>query len=86
MDGLIQELVLYWATVEDFFAFDVSRLAQPDMIVRLVIQGLLLFGSAFFSGSEPPCFRFPGSICRSCAGNASAIRRRCMPCWISPVA
>jgi putative hemolysin len=56
MDGLIQELVLYWATVEDFFAFDVSRLAQPDMIVRLVIQGLLLFGSAFFSGSETALF------------------------------
>jgi putative hemolysin len=47
---------LYWATVEDFFAFDVSRLAQPDMIVRLVIQGLLLFGSAFFSGSETALF------------------------------
>ena len=56
MDGLIQELVLYWATVKDFFAFDVSRLAQPDMIVRLIIQGLLLFGSAFFSGSETALF------------------------------
>jgi putative hemolysin len=56
MDGLIQELDLYGATVEDFFAFDVSRLAQPDMIVRLVIQGLLLFGSAFFSGSETALF------------------------------
>ncbi len=56
MDGLIQELVLYWATVKDFFAFDTSRLAEPDILVRLVIQGLLLFGSAFFSGSETALF------------------------------
>ena len=56
MDGLIQELILYWAMVEDFFAFDTSRLAQPDMIIRLIIQGLLLFGSAFFSGSETALF------------------------------
>jgi len=56
MDGLIQELVLYWVTVKDFFAFDTSRLAEPDILVRLVIQGLLLFGSAFFSGSETALF------------------------------
>ena len=56
MDGLIQELILYWAMVEDFFAFDTSRLAEPDMIIRLIIQGLLLFGSAFFSGSETALF------------------------------
>jgi len=56
MDGLIQELVLYWATVKDFFAFDTAHLAEPDIIVRLVVQGLLLFGSAFFSGSETALF------------------------------
>ncbi|MEN8802043.1 MAG: DUF21 domain-containing protein, partial [Thiogranum sp.] len=56
MDGLIQELVLYWATVKDFFAFDTAQLAEPDIIVRLVVQGLLLFGSAFFSGSETALF------------------------------
>jgi len=27
MDGLMQELVVYWATVKAFFAFDTSRLA-----------------------------------------------------------
>ena len=51
MDGLIQELVLYWATVKEFFAFDTARLAEPDMMVRMVVQGLLLFGSSFFYGS-----------------------------------
>lgn len=56
MDGLMQELVLYWATVKDFFAFDTSRLAELDMIIRLIVQGLLLFGSAFFSGSETALF------------------------------
>ena len=56
MDGLMQELVLYWATVKEFFAFDTSRLSEPDMIVRLVVQGLLLCGSAFFSGSETALF------------------------------
>jgi CBS domain containing-hemolysin-like protein len=56
MDGLMHELVLYWATVKDFFAFDTSRLAEPDMIIRLIVQGLLLIGSAFFSGSETALF------------------------------
>ena len=56
MDGLIQETVLYWAMMKDFFAFDTSRLAEPDIIIRLIVQGLLLFGSAFFSGSETALF------------------------------
>ncbi len=56
MDGLMQELVLYWAEVKAFFAFDTSRLGELDMIVRLSLQGFLLFGSAFFSGSETALF------------------------------
>jgi CBS domain containing-hemolysin-like protein len=56
MDGLMQELVLHWASVREFFAFDTSRLAEPDMIIRLVVQALLLCGSAFFSGSETALF------------------------------
>ena len=54
--GMQNAMVLYWATVKEFFAFDTSRLAEPDMIIRLIIQGLLLFGSAFFSGSETALF------------------------------
>jgi len=52
----MHELVLYWAAVKDFFAFDTSRLAEPDMIIRLTVQALLLIGSAFFSGSETALF------------------------------
>jgi CBS domain containing-hemolysin-like protein len=56
MDGLIVELGLYWAAMKDFFVFDTARLAEPGMVVRLVIQALLLCGSAFFSGSETALF------------------------------
>jgi CBS domain containing-hemolysin-like protein len=56
MDGLTMELGLYWAATKDFFFFDTTRLAEPDMIVRLGIQALLLCGSAFFSGSETALF------------------------------
>ncbi|MDH3901455.1 MAG: hemolysin family protein [Gammaproteobacteria bacterium] len=56
MDGLTMELGLYWAATKDFFFFDTARLAEPDMIVRLGIQALLLCGSAFFSGSETALF------------------------------
>jgi CBS domain containing-hemolysin-like protein len=50
------ELGLYWAATKDFFVFDTARLAEPGMVVRLGIQALLLFGSAFFSGSETALF------------------------------
>lgn len=56
MDGLIQDLGLYWVHMKDFFAFDTARLSEPDMIIRLGFQALLLFGSAFFSGSETALF------------------------------
>ena len=56
MDGLIQELAMYWAATKDFFVFDTARLSEPDMIVRLCFQALLLCGSAFFSGSETALF------------------------------
>jgi len=56
MEGLVQELIRQWAEVKAFFAFDTSRLHETDMIVRFGIQVLLLFGSAFFSGSETALF------------------------------
>ena len=56
MDGLIQELAMYWAATKDFFVFDTARLSEPDMIIRLCFQALLLCGSAFFSGSETALF------------------------------
>jgi putative hemolysin len=45
-----------WGSVEAFFAFDASRLTEPDMILRIGLQVALLFGSAFFSGSETALF------------------------------
>ena len=56
MDSVLNELMQQWTLVEAFFAFDTSRLADTDMIIRLCLQGLLLCGSAFFSGSETALF------------------------------
>src|SRR5210317_2131288 len=60
MDGLMQDLLIYWANTLDstlaYFAFDQALLSEPDMIARLLLQALLLLGSAFFSGSETALF------------------------------
>ena len=56
MDGLIQEFARQWVAMKAFFAFDTSLLAEPGMIIRLGFQGVLLCGSAFFSGSETALF------------------------------
>ncbi len=39
-----------------FFYFDSALLAEPDIMWRLLLQALLLMGSAFFSGSETALF------------------------------
>ena len=56
MEFLLQDLLHYLEAVKAFFAFDTSRLADTDMIIRLCLQALLLCGSAFFSGSETALF------------------------------
>ena len=56
MEFLLQDIAQYLDAVKVFFAFDTSRLADTDMIVRLCLQALLLCGSAFFSGSETALF------------------------------
>ena len=56
MESILQEIFQQWASIKAFFAFDTARLAEPDMVARLGIQVLLLFGSAFFSGSETALF------------------------------
>jgi putative hemolysin len=56
MESILNEIMQQWAQVQAFFAFDTARLAEPDMIVRLSLQGMLLCGSAFFSGSETALF------------------------------
>jgi putative hemolysin len=56
MDELLHQGAQYWMAVKGALAFDTARLAAPDMIVRLSLQVLLLFGSAYFSGSETALF------------------------------
>ncbi|MDX1698760.1 MAG: CNNM domain-containing protein, partial [Thiohalobacterales bacterium] len=56
MDGILQEILQHWEAVRTFFVFDTARLSDPDMIVRLCLQALLLCASAFFSGSETALF------------------------------
>jgi putative hemolysin len=56
MESILSELVQQWALVKAYFAFDSSRLADTDMVIRLCLQALLLCGSAFFSGSETALF------------------------------
>ncbi|QDV84783.1 hypothetical protein TBK1r_37350 [Stieleria magnilauensis] len=48
--------VSIWQTIADYFALDTSQVFQTDMLLRYLIQVILLFGSAFFSGSETALF------------------------------
>ena len=57
MDGLVNELLLYWGQVVSFFApRHPERLHDTDMLVRMTLQVFLFLGSAFFSGSETALF------------------------------
>lgn len=56
MDWLRFEIADNWNTLTSLLAFDTARLAEPEMVVRLVLQVLLLMGSAFFSSSETALF------------------------------
>ena len=56
MDGLWQTLIGHWQALINFLAIDPAQLLEPDMLVRLCLQVLLLLGSAFFAGSETALF------------------------------
>ena len=56
MDESLHQVVQSWMALKGALAFDTARLAEPDMVARLSLQVLLLFGSAFFSGSETALF------------------------------
>lgn len=56
MDELLHQGVQFWGAVKDTLAYDSARLAEPDIIARLSLQVLLLFGAAYFSGSETALF------------------------------
>jgi putative hemolysin len=59
-NGFLAELlalpVQWWADVQAYFAFDPTHLTDPEMMARIALQVLLLFGSAFFAGSETALF------------------------------
>ncbi len=56
LESLPQLLFQYLQALGAFLSFDPALLNQPEMIVRLVLQVLLLLGSAFFAGSETALF------------------------------
>jgi CBS domain containing-hemolysin-like protein len=56
MDQLLNELAQNWGALTSLLAFDTARLSEPEMIVRLSVQVVLLLMSAFFSGSETALF------------------------------
>lgn len=56
MQLLLQTITEYWDALGNFFAFDTSLLAEPSMVLRLLLLFGLLFCSAFFSGSETALF------------------------------
>ncbi|HCX87842.1 MAG TPA: hypothetical protein DG761_07440 [Gammaproteobacteria bacterium] len=56
MQPLFQTIGEYWQSLGAFFAFDATLLAESSMILQIVSLGVLLFCSAFFSGSETALF------------------------------
>jgi len=56
MDELLHQGAQHWMAVKGTLAFDTARLTEPVMIARLSLQVLLLFGAAFFAGSETALF------------------------------
>ena len=56
MENIIQEINNYWAVLVQTLAFDPARLQETEMVLRLILQCLLLIGSAFFSSSETALF------------------------------
>ena len=56
MDWTLRELASSTETLSAFLTPELSRIGDPDIVVRLVLQVLLLIGSACFSGSETALF------------------------------
>jgi len=56
MEGVLHELTLFGQAIANLLAFDTQQLAEPEMVLRITLQFLLLMGSAFFSSSETALF------------------------------
>ena len=85
MQPIFQTIVEYWHCLGEFFAFDAALLAEPSIVVRLVLLGVLLFCSAFSQVLRPRFSRSRGLISSNCGVSAIRSRRLCTPFWISLV-
>ena len=56
MEVLLRQLASWVGGIGDLLAVPPGRLAEPEMVLRLGLQVLLLTASAFFSGSETALF------------------------------
>lgn len=56
MESVVGEVIVQWAALKVYFSFDTSLLYEPAMVARIALQGLLLVGAAYFSGSETALF------------------------------
>ena len=56
MQQWVEAISGQWQALGAFFAFDAALLVEPSMVLRLVLLAVLLFCSAFFSGSETALF------------------------------
>ena len=56
MDWIIAEASQLWSAITEALAFEPARLIEPDMMFRIALQVMLMFGSAFFASSETALF------------------------------
>ena len=56
MEWLLEEADYLWNGIMHALAFDPARLLEPDLMIRIALQVVLMFGSAFFSSSETALF------------------------------
>lgn len=56
MNGVFDEILRHWVILREALVLDPTVLADPHIIIRLVVQVLLLIGSGFFSCSETALF------------------------------
>ena len=56
METLLQPLVSWLGALGESLSIEPGRLAEPEMLLRLAVQVMLLAASAFFSGSETALF------------------------------
>jgi CBS domain containing-hemolysin-like protein len=56
MDAILNYLNTFWLQLYQTLTFDTALLSEPEVILRLILQVLLLLSSSFFAGSESALF------------------------------